>query len=117
MLEDKLFDQLEEGDGVNPVTDHSPIDILLVDYYLCALAQQQRVNLAPTLKAISNLTVGSSGIAVCHLLVLCQLHLNLVLEFDSISKDLVLGFLLLSHELANYVGQFNFIINDCLLQL
>ncbi len=68
------------------------------------------------LQAISDLTVGSPRITVRHLLILCQLHINLVLELDFISKDLVYNFLILGHELAICGGRLDFIINDYSLQ-
>jgi hypothetical protein len=56
--------------------------------------KQQRLNLVVALlQTISELMVGVPRITVQHLLILCQLHVNLVLELDLTLKDLVLNFL------------------------
>ncbi len=57
--------------------------------------------------------VGVPRVTVQHLTVLRQLHLDLVLELNFTSKDLVFDFLLLRHELAIFRGCLDVILNDC----
>jgi hypothetical protein len=57
--------------------------------------------------------VGAPHGTVQHLLLLRQLYLNLALELDFTSKDLVFDFTLLCHELAIFRGDLDFILIDC----